>query len=105
MALTETARLRLEGRAVGPIFEEHRDQWTKMAEDAKVLMAAQLGEGRQPTVDDIKKTLLPLVELNPTWRTYSQSKKMKEKYWISDFTDYILHRIYNPTLHPPPQEA
>lgn len=100
MALTEAARLRLEGKAVGPIFEQHQEMWTKMAEDARALMATQLNGGL-PKIDDIKKTLLPLVELNPVWRTYSQLKKLKEKYWISDFTDYILHRIYEPTLHAP----
>jgi|SRR6266850_4264035 len=102
MALTEAARLRLEGKDVAKVFEGNKPHLTEMAERARKLIGEQFPNGRQPGVDDIKKTLLPLIELDPVWRKFSA--KLKEKYWISDFTDYVLERIYTPKLQTPPKE-
>jgi len=100
MALTEIARLRLEDKGFKELFTAHQAQWKTMAEQARKLIAGQI-QGGQATVDDIKKTLLPLVELHPKLRTHLDEKRLTQKYWISDFTDYVLHRVYKPTLSQP----
>src|SRR5947209_3396854 len=97
MALTEAVRLRMEANEFGPLFEEHRANWTLMAEQARELMAGQMDHA--PAVDDVRKALLPLVEINPVLREFLQREKLTQKYWIGDFTDYILHRIYSPALN------
>src|SRR6266567_4115858 len=103
MALTEAVRLRLEGKGFARLYKDHHDEWVAMAEDARELIAGQVAGG-QPTVDDIKKTLLPLVELHKSLRKFLAENKLIQKYWVSDFTDYILHQIYKPQLGEPPKK-
>jgi hypothetical protein len=100
MGLTEVARIRLEGKGFAKLFTDHQSEWTNMAEKAKKLIADQLAHG-EPTVDDIKKTLSPLVELHPKLREHLDGKKLTQKYWISDFTDYLLQKVYEPKLTQP----
>jgi hypothetical protein len=104
MGLTEVARLRLEAKSFAKLFTDHETEWTKMAERAKKLIADQLDHG-EPTVDDIKKTLLPLVEIHPKLRAHLDGKKLTQKYWVSDFTDYVLHKVYEPKLGHPKQKG
>jgi len=70
---------------------------------AKALIAPEV-ESNEPTVDDIKKILQPLVELHPELRKFLGKNKLTQKYWIGDFTDYILHKVYHPTLTSPPRK-
>ena len=71
-----------------------------MAEEAKDLIASQV-KGGQPTVDDIKKTLYPLIELAPELRKFLSDERLTQKYWMGDFTDYVLHKVYQPKLGTP----
>ncbi len=100
MALTEVVRLRLEGKEFDRLYADHENDWTALAERARVLIAAQVGRGHNPTVDDIKKVLLPLIEINPHLREFltNRRKPLTQQYWIRDFTDYVLHRVYQPQL-------
>jgi hypothetical protein len=101
MALTQVVRMRLESNGFAAFYEQHVPRWTTMAQQARDLMQSQLPAGQQPTVDDIRKTLLPLVEIAPQLRTFLAIRKLRQKYWVGDFTDYILHRIYRPALQTP----
>lgn len=100
MALTEKVRLRLSGKAFDKLFESHKAAWTKLAERARALIAAEVASG-QPTVDDIKKTLLPLIEINPHLRHFLEEKNLTQNYWTNDFTDLVLDKVYQPKLHSP----
>ena len=104
MALTEVVRLRLVGKGFADLFDGHRAEWTGMAEDARTYMASSLGS--TPTIDDIRKALLPTMEINARLRYFSSEKKppLTQKYWIGDFTDYVLERVYQPELHIPAGE-
>jgi hypothetical protein len=104
MGLTEAVRLRLEGNGFKSLFTKHEPLWTKRAEQARTLMAEQIGGDREPTVDDIKKVLQPLIEIVPELRNFLQARKLKQKYWIGDFTDYIIDRVYTPELDIPEEE-
>jgi hypothetical protein len=100
MGLTEAKRLRLEGKGFSDLFSDHKALWTKTAEGARELIAKQI-EQREPTIDDIRKTLLPLVEIQPKLLEYLATKRLTQKYWIGDFTDYILQEVYKPKLEKP----
>jgi hypothetical protein len=107
MALTEVVRLRLEAAGFNQLYETRRRDWENLAEQARMLIGGQV-QGHAPGVDDIKKVLLPLVEINPHLRTFLAGggrKPLTQLYWVKDFTDYILHRVYQPTLQPPRRQA
>lgn len=98
MALTEKVRLKLTGKGFDKLFNEHEADWQKLANDARELIAKRV-QGGQPTVDDIKQILQPLVELHEHFRDFmGKNPKLTQNYWGSHFTDYLLHRVYQPTL-------
>src|SRR2546426_7349151 len=63
MALTTVARLSLEGKGFQTLFTNQRVHWTEMVERARELMVTHV-PGGNPTIDDVKRVLLPLVELD-----------------------------------------
>jgi hypothetical protein len=98
MALTEQVRLKLEGKGFDGLYTAHEDAWKALANSARDLLVPRVASG-QPTVDDIKAVLEPLVELEPSFRAFMKANpKLTEKYWPREFTDYLLHRVYQPTL-------
>jgi hypothetical protein len=101
MALTEKVRRLVEAKGFRELFDENEDDWQALANDARTLIQPQI-ENRNPTVDDIKSVLMPLIDLHELYRAFMQAHpKLKEKYWLVYFTDYTLHRVYTPTLHIP----
>ena len=99
MALTTVIRLRLEGKGFDTLFEQHQPRWTQMVQQAHALIALHV-PGGQPTTDDVRKILLPMMELDGILRTYRmhQPKPLIQNFWVADFTDYILHRVL-PLVH------
>jgi hypothetical protein len=92
MALTTVARLRLESKGFQQLYADNIAHWSGMAEEARELIGGQV-PGGIPTTDDVKKILFPMVELQPLLLNFlvNRPKPLTQKYWISDFTDYILH--------------
>jgi hypothetical protein len=98
MALTEKTRLKLVAKGFDGLYGKHDDDWKKLANDARDLIAQRV-QGGQPTVDDIKQILQPLVELHEHFRKFmGDHPKLTQEYWGGYFTDYLLHRVYEPTL-------
>src|SRR5579871_4804022 len=62
MALNEKRRLALESKGFAALYDDHEDDWINLANDARSLIRPQIASGN-PTVDDIKLILKPLVEL------------------------------------------
>ena len=94
MALTEVVRLNLESKGFQGLFADHEDGWTEQAEAARVLLSDHMVAA--PNI--VRKALLPLIEFSPHLRAYLDRKRLTQKYWIGHFTDYILYRVYKPTL-------
>jgi hypothetical protein len=104
MALTEKVRRLVEAKSFKELFDENEDIWRGLANDARELIRPQIDD-RNPTVDDIKSVLMPLIELHELYRAFMQAHpKLKEKYWLGHFTDYALHRVYTPTLNIPEEQ-
>jgi hypothetical protein len=98
MALTEIARLRLEGKGFVKLYEDHSAVWKTLCNSARDLIKPQIASG-EPTVDDIKQILQPLVELHALYRAFMEDRpRLTQRYWPSDFTDLILHKVYKPKL-------
>jgi len=98
MALTEKARLRLEGKEFVKLYTDHAPIWIALANDARNLIKPQIASG-EPTVDDIKQILQPLIELHALYRAFMEKHpRLTQRYWPSDFTDLVLHKVYQPKL-------
>src|SRR5438876_10776679 len=98
MALTEKVRLLLEAKGFAELYTDHEREWRDLSNDARNLIKPQIQDG-DPTVDDIKQVLLPLIELQRHFRKFMEEHpRLTQRYWSSHFTDYALHRVYKPTL-------
>ncbi len=98
MALNEKARLRLEGKGFDKLYTDHQAVWQAHCKQARDVLTPLI-EGGNPTVDDIKQIVQPLIELDVHYRTFMESKAgLTQRYWPNDFTDYVLHKVYKPTL-------
>ena len=45
--------------------------------------------------DDVSKVLEPIIEVNEELRDYLNKNKLKQKYWISYFTDLVIDRTWD----------
>lgn len=98
MALTEKIRLALEDQKFDELYEKHEQVWRDLAKSARNLIKPHV-KNQEPTVDDIKEVLHPLVELNRHYRSFVDGQRGRHQlYWSERFTDYLLHRVYQPTL-------
>lgn len=98
MALTEKARLRLEGKDFGKLYTDHKKVWTDLCTQARNIVKPLIAGG-EPTVDDIKQIVQPLIELHEKYTHFmEQNPRLTQRYWPNDFTDYVLHNVYKPTL-------
>jgi hypothetical protein len=98
MALTEKARLRLEGKSFDKLYTDHQAVWQGLCTQARNIVKPLIAGG-EPTVDDIKQIVQPLVELHERYTHFmGDNPRLTQRYWPSDFTDYVLHKVYKPTL-------
>jgi hypothetical protein len=44
--------------------------------------------------DDVAKVLEPILEVNEDLRDYLSENKLKQKYWVSYFTDLVIDRTW-----------
>jgi hypothetical protein len=104
MALTEKIRLALEAQKFNKLFDAHEPIWTGLANDARNLIKPHV-QNEEPTVDDIKEVLHPLIELNKHYRKFIEGNtRTSQLFWSGRFTDYVLHRVYEPKLKIPKKE-
>ena len=98
MALTEKARLRLEGKDFHKLYNDHEQVWKDLCDEARKVIKPLIANG-EPTVDDIKQIVQPLIELHLHYVTFMKANpQLRQRYWPSDFTDYVLHKVYKPAL-------
>lgn len=99
MALTEKIRLKVIAKGFNQLYDDHAADWINLANESRELIAKRV-QGGHPGVDDIKQVLQPLVELHEHFRAFmAANPKLTQEYWGARFTDYLLQRVYRPTLH------
>jgi hypothetical protein len=98
MALTEKVRKRLEGKKFDKLFMDNEKTWRELCRDARNIIKPLIAGG-EPTVDDIRSILLPLIELHEHYTKFmGENPRLTQQFWAKDFTDYVLHRVYQPKL-------
>jgi pantothenate kinase len=99
MGLREKVRLRLESKGFDKLYEQNAEAWTELCNSARAVIQPEIAN-KQPTVDDIKDILQPLIELHALYRKFMENHpRLTQRYWPSDFTDLVLHKVYQPTLN------
>jgi hypothetical protein len=94
MALTLEAEQRLEHVGLVAFFEEHRDQWLQAAQQTYDFVQQGFPEGARIRRDDVAKPLYPILEVNELLTDMLDEKKLRGKFWKTDFVNLIIDRVW-----------
>jgi len=95
MALTLDVEQRLQKARLIAFFNARRAAWEGAARQAYIFVKGNFPGGSTIRQDDVAKALKPIVEVNEELRAELNAHKLKQKYWIDNFTDLIIDRTWN----------
>lgn len=96
MSLTTETLHRLLSKSFDKFYKDHEDKWKKCAENAATYVKSFIGEKDKPRPADVAEVLQNALKIDPDFENFASNKKLKEKYWVADFADYIIDQIYPP---------
>jgi hypothetical protein len=94
MALTLEKEQRLDAVGLIEFFDDDQAGWRDLAKKSYDFFHGNLPGDSHVRPDDVAKVLGPMVEVNEELRDFLNEKKLKQKYWISDFTDLVIDRTW-----------
>lgn len=95
MALTLEVEQRLVTVGLEGFFKQSEPRWCRLARDSHAFIAKDFPTDATVRADDVAKALVPLLEVDKDFRAFLAVKKLKQKYWVRDFCDFILDRCWN----------
>jgi hypothetical protein len=94
MALTLEKLLRLQSVEVTGFFKKERAKWLTASRRAYQYVKEGFA-GQEVRIDDCATPLAGVVTIDPTYRAFRSKKRLKEKYWIVDFAEYVLDQTWD----------
>ena len=95
MSLTLQVEQRLQSLGLIKLFDDHKAKWLASAQGSYDFVTQNFPPGTVVRMDDVAKALKPIIEVNVVLKNYLAAKKVTQKYWITDFTDLIIDRVWN----------
>lgn len=95
MALTLAAEQRLERVELIQFFDTSRQTWLGAAQRTYRFVRRDFPQGALIRRDDVAKALIPILEVNEALRDRLNEYKLRQKFWISDFADLIIDRVWD----------
>ena len=94
MALTLEAEQRLSSVGLVTLYENNKKDWLDAAKETMDFLSSGFPPGSTIRRDDVSKALIPILEVNEKLKQMLESKKLRGKFWIRDFADLIIDRIW-----------
>jgi hypothetical protein len=95
MALTLEADQRLEKVGLVAFFVAHKVEWTTAAKRTYKFIKESFPQNSIIRRDDVAKALLPILEVHSALRNKLSAGKLTQKFWVTDFTDLIIDRVWD----------
>src|SRR3954452_5751294 len=95
MALTPDKEQKLGAADLIEFFNEDRSVWCEVAKKSYAYVKGNFPADSPIRRDDVAKVLEPIIEVNEELRDYLNENKLKQKYWISYFTDLVIDRTWD----------
>jgi hypothetical protein len=95
MALTLEIEQRLVSAGLTQFFERNRREWVPAARETYEFMMRTFPDGAPIRPDDVRKILLPIIEVDQRLQAELNRRKLTQKYWVGHFTDLIIERAWN----------
>jgi hypothetical protein len=94
MALTLEKEQRLGAAELIEFFEKEQKIWKDLAKRSYDYVHRNFPTNSRVRPDDVAKALEPIIEVSTKLRDYLNANKLKQKYWIQDFTDLVIDRTW-----------
>jgi hypothetical protein len=94
MALTLEKEQRLEAAGLISFYKKDEAVWLTLAKQSYDYLSGNFPAKSPIRHDDVAKVLEPLIEVNEALRGYLNENKLKQKYWVRDFTDLVIDRTW-----------
>jgi hypothetical protein len=94
MALILRVEQRLERAGLIKFFDKKKAVWLAVVREVYTFVLAHYPNGASVRPDDVAQNLLPFVEVNEDLTNELDGKKLKQRYWRSDFCDLIVDRCW-----------
>lgn len=95
MSLTLEAEQRLRAVSLITLFTTHEADWRSAAKRTYDFVKESFPEGATIRRDDVAQSLAPILEVDEVLRQKLALDKLKQRFWITDFTDLIIDRVWD----------
>jgi hypothetical protein len=94
MGLTLEYEHRLKAKGFDGLYQASPNKWIEMAANARQYCEKFIKDGQPIRPGDISENLQNAIKTDPAFEAHMKLKKLTQKYFIRDFSDYILDQIY-----------
>jgi hypothetical protein len=95
MALTLEAEQRLIDVGLDEFYSDAHESWLNTVQQTKSFVANNFPEGAAIRRDDVAKALYPILEVHEGFKDYRSQQKLRGKFWIKDFGDFVIDRLWD----------
>ena len=95
MALTLEIEQKLGRASLIQFFEDDRQTWLDVAQQAHDYIQGQYPDGSAIRPDDIQDVVEQVLKVNEALHNVLARKKLTQKYWYSHFADLIIDRTWD----------
>ena len=99
MALSLIIQQHLEKVAMVDFYNLYKTEWDALAERSHDFIHDNFPQDYEVHPEDVCKILVTLIEVNDRMNDFLNQKRLREKYWIKYFCDYILDQCWT-SIHP-----
>jgi hypothetical protein len=94
MALTLESEQRLSNMELVKFFSDNETVWETIAKETYSFVKGKFPKSSKVRPDDVAKFLIPVLEVDTDFRNRLDAKRLRGKFWISDFADLIIDRTW-----------
>jgi len=95
MALTLEAEQRLDDVGLVGLFTGNEVAWRGTVQATKNFVRGNFPQGAKIRRDDVAKGLIPILEVEETFKDFREEHKLRGKFWIKDFADLLIDRTWD----------
>jgi hypothetical protein len=98
MALSLIVLQNVKAVGLDKLYEGNKVKWNGKAKESHKFIKANFptdDENYDIHPEDVAKSLVTLIEVDKELKIHLITKRLKQKYWVKYFCDYILDRCWN----------
>lgn len=94
MALTLESEQRLIDVGLDQLYSNDQASWLATVRQTRTFVVNNFPDGAVIRRDDVAKALYPILEVHEALKHYRNQEKLRGKFWIKDFGDFLIDRTW-----------